>query len=151
MSSLADLSGFRVEYDLVYSITKYYTHLTNNGKTIVLCWIPSHVNIQGNERADAMRLNRLSLYRSQIWNFHHLNFSRVWKFCQEEWQDCCEGNKFHSVYPTVCNVTHNKSTPRYDSVLINRLRIGHCRLTHSYLLSGDDRPTCTFVLFHLQL
>ena len=25
---------------------------------------------------------------------------------------------------------------------INRLRIGHSRLTHSYLLSGDDPPTC---------
>jgi len=31
---------------------------------------------------------------------------------------------------------------RYDSVLLNRLRIGHSRLTHSYLLSGDDPPTC---------
>ena len=53
-------------------------------------------------------------------------------------------NKLHSVYRTVGNVTHNKSTSHYDSVLINRLRIGHCRLTHSYLLSGDGRPTCTF-------
>ena len=25
-----------------------------------------------------------------------------------------------------------------DSVLLNRLQIGHSRLTHSYLLSGDD-------------
>jgi len=31
---------------------------------------------------------------------------------------------------------------RYDSVLINRLRIGHCRLTHSHVLCGDDPPTC---------
>jgi len=30
----------------------------------------------------------------------------------------------------------------YDSVLINRLRIGHFRLTRSYLLCGDDPPTC---------
>jgi len=30
----------------------------------------------------------------------------------------------------------------YDSVLLNRLRIGHSRLTHSYLLSVDDPPTC---------
>jgi len=31
---------------------------------------------------------------------------------------------------------------RYDSILLNRLRIGQSRLTHSYLLSGDDPPTC---------
>jgi len=30
----------------------------------------------------------------------------------------------------------------HDSVLLNRLRIGHTRLTHSYLLSGDDLPEC---------
>ena len=29
---------------------------------------------------------------------------------------------------------------RRDTVLLNRLRIGHTRLTHSYLLSGDDLP-----------
>jgi len=31
---------------------------------------------------------------------------------------------------------------RYDSVLLIRLRLGHSRLTHSYLLCGDDPPTC---------
>jgi len=31
---------------------------------------------------------------------------------------------------------------RYDFVLLNRLRIGHSRLTHSYLLCGDAPPTC---------
>jgi len=31
---------------------------------------------------------------------------------------------------------------RYDSVLLNRLRIGPSRLTHSHLLFGDDPPTC---------
>jgi len=29
-----------------------------------------------------------------------------------------------------------------DSILLNRLRIGHTRLTHSFLLSGDDLPEC---------
>jgi len=27
-------------------------------------------------------------------------------------------------------------------VIINRLRIGHTRLTHSYLLAGGDQPEC---------
>ena len=31
---------------------------------------------------------------------------------------------------------------RRDSVLLNRLRVGHTRLTHSFLLSGDDLPEC---------
>jgi len=36
----------------------------------------------------------------------------------------------------------NPSLSRYDSVLINRLRIGHTRLTNSYLLEGENQPEC---------
>jgi len=52
MSSLQALSGFKLEIHFVQNIIKDYTHLTNTGKTIILCWIPSHVSIEGNERAD---------------------------------------------------------------------------------------------------
>jgi len=38
--------------------------------------------------------------------------------------------------------TNRKHVSRHDSVLLNRLRIGHTRLTHSFLLSGDDLPEC---------
>jgi len=36
----------------------------------------------------------------------------------------------------------NTCLSRRDSVLLNRLRIGHTRLTHSFLLSGDHLPEC---------
>jgi len=42
-------------------------------------------------------------------------------------------------------VAHKQKTclSRRDSVLLNRLRIGHTRLTHSHHLSGDDDiPEC---------
>jgi len=67
------------------------------------------------------------------------------KFCLDEWQDiwdCCEGYKLHSIYPTVGSVKHSRNVSRYDFVLLNRLQIGHSRLTHSYLLYSDDLPTC---------
>jgi len=37
--------------------------------------------------------------------------------------------------------TNRKNLSRRDTVLLNRLRIGHTRLTHSFLLSGD-LPEC---------
>ena len=40
---------------------KDYTILAKNGKNIVLCWIPSHVGILGNEQADAAAKLVLSL------------------------------------------------------------------------------------------
>jgi len=51
MSSLEAISGFKLQIDIVQNIIKDYPHLANSGKTIILCWTPSHVNICGNERA----------------------------------------------------------------------------------------------------
>ena len=147
MSSLEAISGFKLEIDIVQHIIKDYTHLANSGKTIILCWIPSHVNIRGNERADTAAKSALSL---PVTNMKLPLPARellpcVSNFCLDEWQEiweCCEGNKRHSIYPTVSIVKHSKNMSCYDSVLLNRLRIGHSRLTHSYLLCGDVPPTC---------
>ena len=38
---------------------------------------------------------------------------------------------------------HVRFLSRRDVVIIRRLRIGHTRLTHSYLLSGTDQPECS--------
>ena len=63
----------------------------------------------------------------------------------DEWQEvwnCCAGNKLHTIRPTVDYYKQKKCLSRRDTVLLNRLRIGHTRLTHSFLLSGDDLPEC---------
>jgi len=52
MSSLQAISGFKFELDLVQRIIKDYSALSKSGKTIVLCRIPGHVGISGNEKAD---------------------------------------------------------------------------------------------------
>jgi len=121
------------------------THLANSGKTIILCWISNHVNIRGNERADTAAKSALSLPVTNMKLPARELLPCVSNFCLAKWQDvwdCCEGNKLHSIYPTVGILKHSKNMSRYDSVLLNRLRIGHSRLTHSYLFCGHDPPTC---------
>jgi len=127
MSSLQALSGFKLEIHFI------------------LCWIPSYVNIVGNERAYTAAKSALSLPITNMKLPAGELFPQVCKFCLNEWQeiwDCCESNKLNSIYPTVGSVAHSKIMSRYDSVLINRLRIGHSRLTYSHILCGDDPPTC---------
>jgi len=68
------------------------------------------------------------------------------RFCLEEWQDIwnsAANNKLHAIYPTVGKCIHSNLVSRRDAIIINRLKIGHSRLTHPYLLSGEDQPICT--------
>jgi len=144
-TTLEAVNGFKLKIDIAQNIIKDYTHLANSGKTIILCWIPSHVNIRGNERANTAAKSTLLLPITKIKIPARELTPYVSKFCLDKWQDtwhCCESNKLHSIYPTVGIVKHSKNMSHYDSVLLNRLRIGHSRLTHSYLVYGDDPPTC---------
>jgi len=52
------------------------------------------------------------------------------------------GNELQSVKPTIGGTKQQKPVSRREAVVLNRLRIGHTRLTHSYLLSRDDQPEC---------
>jgi len=65
-----------------------------------------------------------------------MHYREVW---QAEW-DGCSANKLHSIKPHLgyCSVTHLSR----DAVILRRLRIGHTRVTHKYLLSGDSQPLC---------
>ena len=66
------------------------------------------------------------------------------QLCVKEWQQLwnqCTSNKLYSVQPVVGHSV-SSSLGHYDSVLINRLRIGHTRLTNSYLLKGESQPVC---------
>jgi len=60
MSSLEALNGVKFKLDLVHKVIKDYTRLTISGKAIIFCWIPSYVNIPGNEKADAAAKSALS-------------------------------------------------------------------------------------------
>ena len=43
-----------------------------------------------------------------------------------------------------CIVVCNLDAGRRDAVTLRRLRIGHTRFSHSYLLNREDQPRCTY-------
>jgi len=146
MSSLQALNVFKLELDLIQKVLKDYLYLTAIGKPVILCWIPSHVNIPGNEKADCAAKSALSLPITNMRFSAYDLAPHVSKFCLKEWQDIwdvCQGNKLYAIYRNVGDYQYKSSLSRRDAVIINRLRIGHTRLTHSYLLSGEDQPVCS--------
>ena len=122
-----------------------YTILAKNGQNVVLCWIPSHVGILGNEKADAAAKTALSLSVTPMKLPATDMYPPITKLIFDKWQEewnCCAGNKLHGIKPTVGGYKQKTCLSRHDSVLLNRLCFGRTWLTHSYLLSGDDIPEC---------
>ena len=71
---------------------------------------------------------------------------RVIMLISEKWQQFWNrytGNKLQTIRPTVGGHHPKSSLSRLDEVVVNRLRIGHTRCTHSYLLTGADQSECT--------
>lgn len=51
-------------------------------------------------------------------------------------------NKLHDIKPKVGSYTSIHIVDRQEDVVLTRCRIGHSRLTYSYLLQREDQPEC---------
>ena len=87
MSSLQSIYGFNLDSDLVQKFLKDYTILAKNGKNIILCCIPSHVWIFGNEKADAAAKSALSLPVTRMKLPATDMYPRITKLIFDEWQE----------------------------------------------------------------
>ena len=95
----------------------------------------SHVGILAKEKADAAAKSALSLSVTDEASFHRpvSSYNKA---------DTWSGRKLHAIRPTVGDYKQKTCLSPSDTVLLNRLHIGHTRLTNSYLLSGDDISEC---------
>jgi len=145
LSSLLAINNRHLETGYVQKFITDYSQLSNSGKIIILVRIPSHIGIRGNELADEAAKSALNLSMSAMKCPATDLYSDVVNHCHRLWQpewDRCVLNKLHSVKPLL-GYSSLTSLSRQDAVLLRRLRIGHTRLTHSYLLNRQDQPDCS--------
>ena len=67
------------------------------------------------------------------------------KYILEEWQTSWNnsiGNKLLDIKPTIGEYQSVVRNIRREEVVLARLRLGHTRATHSYLLQGEEQPQC---------
>jgi ribonuclease HI len=143
-SALQALTNKRVEIPLVKDIVLTLATM-DDSKELIFCWIPSHVNIKGNETADSFAKKALNQnitnyvvpytdFRKCINDFINYNWQTQWNACQN--------NKLHAILPQVTNNFAVNVNCRRDQIVIHRCIIGHSRLTHSFLLTGNPAPLC---------
>ena len=60
---------------------------------------------------------------------------------QTSWNNSI-GNKLLEIKPTIGKHQSVVRNIRKEGVVLARLRLGHTRVTHSYLLLGEEHPQC---------
>ena len=144
LSVLKSLKDLHHTNPLIQQILKKYYYLSAS-KEIVFCWLPSHVNIRGNELADSEAKSALSLV---ITNFKipHSDFkSNVCQYinnkCQSVWETQTY-NKLNEIKPNFNSKCTFSNLSRKEQTKITRCRLGHTRITHSYILNNEQAPFC---------
>ena len=144
LSCLLALKNLQVKNAYIRRIADKVDRLTNEGITINLCWIPSHVGIPGNELADSAAKTALESETIQPILQPHTDSGQSIRECilakwQARWDEV--NNDLHSVLPTL-PYKYSSCLPRREERVLARLHIGHTRITHSYRLDRIERPQC---------
>lgn len=146
LSSVECLSKGSLVNHFTWRICEQIHNLQITGKSVVLSWIPSHVGISGNERAD-VAAKRAAGRPSE---FAHLPYrdldssirKRTMNLWAHQWDSETRYLKDIKPIPGSWDIPNNLT--RRERVVVNRLRLGHTRLTHGFLFEDEfgQRPIC---------
>ncbi|GBO10302.1 putative RNA-directed DNA polymerase from transposon BS [Araneus ventricosus] len=144
-SVLESLKSFYIHshhHPLVLNVLRLLNKLASRDFNILLCWVPSHVGIIGNEEADKAAKLASTQTNSTVplTDFKKYTKALFYSKWQRQWDTETE-NKLRAVKP------HVQPWPslmnRKADTLLTRLRVGHTRYTHRHLLLGEQAPMCS--------
>merc|ERR1712121_100570 len=158
MGALQTIMQYDPKHPIAKEIKSQLSTLYAYNNKITFCWIPSHCEIAGNELADkqaniaskkqlapAIEIG-LPVVAKDL-NWHIAEQGKIW--LQNEWdRDSFDvnniENKLHYLDNKIYERKFHTFPTRLDEIKYNRIRLGHTRLTNSYLAGGDEPPLCEF-------
>ncbi|XP_060866918.1 uncharacterized protein LOC132942499 isoform X1 [Metopolophium dirhodum] len=132
--------------DIAIQIQNRLEEANQKNNNIKLIWIPGHIGIIGNERADKQAKLAINSPNSQYINIS--SYSDIRKQIQRDttiiWQNIWnfQNTKLNQVKQTVQRWRRNPNISTTNEKKLNRARIGHTRLTHEYIMSKGNPPIC---------
>ena len=144
LSVLQSLHNPHIENPLLFDVLLKHNELAELNN-IVFGWLPSHVGIKGNEKADIAAKSALTLNISDL-KIPFTDFKpSIYTFLRNKWQMSWNAailNKLHSIKPSLGEWQPNYRIDCKEEVTLARLRIGHTFITHSFLMKGGEWPLC---------
>ena len=125
-----------------------------NSNIIKFCWIPSHVGIHGNNVADAGAkaacnspdISEIKIPFTDFLPKVRIYVKNLWINRFTSLHNNARSIKLYEINPSIKPFCLNGLT-RKDEVILHRVRIGHTRFTHSYVMEGGDinfPPLCYY-------
>ena len=144
LSSINTITTYMPKNNLVINVRQHILELTSKGFEVVLMWIPSHVGIGPNEDVDLLA-NEARLEGEKIETISLEDGAKavkkvLTKHWQLRWSHTTE--KLKQVKSAVEEWQTVYRSSRQEEKVLTRLRTGHSKITHEYLIKKSNPPVC---------
>ena len=151
LSSIQAIEDMYSNNPLVCSIQTSLIRLSVRAKRVTFCWVPSHIGIPGNENADKLAKGAANNPQTPALfkNFYRDLYPAIKRMFLKQWEEqwmnasAIRANKLRCIKEKV-QMWPSSSIPKMRLMerSICRLRIGHCHLTHKFLMERGRPPEC---------
>lgn len=146
LSAVSKLEKYKLKSKWQEDMLQLYRRIRENGSDVQIMWLPSHIGIAGNEKADYEAKRALDdpyvtvtpVDLNEIKTIVKNQFINRWQALWSTTRD----NKLREVKPSVRPFTSAFIGNRKDDIVLARLRIGHTKITHQYLMEKEQPPRC---------
>ena len=120
---------YRIGFSLIHS------------KKMIFYWIPSHIGIQGNDKTNSLAKAAINMTPNKNIKTPYTDLKpKIKQIVTKKWQQLWDENPHNKLFQIQPILKERKLDG--EETTLTQLRIGHTRLTHSFILKEEPPPKC---------